>query len=240
MAIDFRSRTMYTIHCDQMVITTVDQVMKHVKLYKTIVGLVVSSKQCTNPNGSCRRECNVQFRRSILFSCKHGLYTRFIKPSSLERDSSSDSFIVINCPFVANIAECYSNHSISSAFYHAVVNTGVYCLIPPNCTPQEIYDFCLQQACRSNLFNLPAGDNDDPLGPRFLGYAKTSYIGLVQLLLARFAVQLEDYRIDRLYDRANDETLYNLLFRFYSKQLLPVLTTYIPIVDLAKMVLYLI
>lgn len=54
-------------------------------------------------------------------------------------------YISIECPFIGNIAEHFKDSQIQIPleFYSAVLNTGIYTLIIPGTTPQQIYEFLI-------------------------------------------------------------------------------------------------
>jgi hypothetical protein len=54
-------------------------------------------------------------------------------------------YLQVQCPFIGNIAEHFkeSGIEISLQFYKAVLNTGIYALILPGTTPQQIYEFLI-------------------------------------------------------------------------------------------------
>lgn len=56
-------------------------------------------------------------------------------------------YIQVECPFIANIAKHFKETGleIPLEFYKAVLNTGIYVLILPGTTPQQIYEFLIAE-----------------------------------------------------------------------------------------------
>jgi hypothetical protein len=127
-------------------------------------------------------------------------------------------YIIIDAPFVVDVAARFSGVFIHPSFFEALVNAGKYALIPPNATPQEIYDLVIIET----QFGATM--------PSYNGVLILLWDKFKHLLHPRFHLNTKETKSQRLYKMIVADYLdksMKLVHQYINKDLLSIITGYL-------------